>query len=228
MTDRKIGPYHQDEIYLAESLEAMARIPDKVVDVVVTDPPYGIGECGKKNHSRDRMARATRYAPKEWDHIRLERAYFDEMRRVSNHQIIFGGNYYTDFLSPSSCWIVWDKDNSGDFADCELIWTSFPTAVRKIKWRWNGMLQEDMRHKETRVHPTQKPVALMRWILERYTKPGDLVLDPFLGSGSTVVACHQTQRAYLGFEKDPDYFRIARARVDETQRQAQIQIPRWT
>ena len=119
------------------------------VDCIITDPPYGIGEDGKKNHSRGMLAQATKFTPKEWDKQRITKDFFDKMFAVSNNQIIFGGNYYTDYLYPSSCWIVWDKNNGdNDFADCELAWTSFKSAVRKVKWTWNGMLQENMANKE--------------------------------------------------------------------------------
>ena len=146
----------------ADCLDAMKQLPDKSIDLILTDPPYGIGEDGKKNHSRVGLAKPTLFTVKEWDKKRIEKEYFDEMFRISKNQIIFGGNYYLDFLPPTSCIIVWDKDNGKtDFADCELAWTSFKSAVRKIKWRWQGFLQEDMKHKEKRVHPTQKPVGML-------------------------------------------------------------------
>ena len=139
---------------------------------------------------------------------------FEEMIRVSKNQIIFGGNYFTKHLPPSSCWVVWDKDNAESFfADCELAWTSFNTAVRKVKWKWFGMLQEDMKHKEYRYHPTQKPVPVMRWILENYSEPNQIILDPFLGSGTTAIACKMLGRKYIGIEISPEYCKIARRRV---------------
>jgi site-specific DNA-methyltransferase (adenine-specific) len=137
------------------------------------------------------------------------------MMRVSKNQIIFGGNYFIEYLKNSPCWIVWDKDNSGNFADCELAWASFKTAVRKFKWRWNGMLQEDMKHKESRYHPTQKPVELMKWILNKYSKPTDLILDPFLGSGTTAIAAKQIHRRYIGIEISQKYCDIARQRLGQ-------------
>ncbi|RJS73020.1 site-specific DNA-methyltransferase, partial [ANME-2 cluster archaeon] len=127
--------------------------------------------------------------------------YFDEMLRISKNQIIFGGNYYTDYLTPSSCWIVWDKRNGrNDFADCELAWTSFKSAVRIFRYKWNGMLQENMKKKEKRVHPTQKPTPVFTWILKKYSNEGDLICDPFLGSGTTLEACRKTNRNCIGFE----------------------------
>jgi len=200
----------------------MKEMEDNSVDLVLTDPPYGIGECGAKNHSRGGACDPTYYMIKDWDFEKLSADYFNEIQRISKNQIIFGGNYFADVLSASSCWLVWDKDNSGDFADCELCWTSFKTAVRKYKWRWNGMLQEDMKHKETREHPTQKPRRLIENILLDYSKAGQTIFDPFLGSGTTAVACINTGRNFIGIEKDADYFEIAQKRVKEAQGQARL------
>ena len=186
-----------DRIYCGDCLDFMREMPDKGVDLVLTDPPYGIGEAAGKNLSRQGygLAGAKDYGNLDWDNARVSDDVVSQMCRVSKNQIVFGGNYYADLLDPTSCWLVWDKDNGeNDFADCELAWTSFKTAVRKFKWRWNGMLQEDMRHKEERIHPTQKPVPLFMQILEKYSNPGDLVLDPFLGSGTTAIACLRTGR----------------------------------
>ena len=160
-----------------DSLEAMKAMPDKAFDLAIVDPPYGIGEDGLKNHSRGQLARPTLYIPKEWDRQKPSADYFLQLRRVSINQIIFGGNYFINNLRSTPCMIVWDKMNSGDFADCELAWTSFKTAVRKFSYMWNGMLQQNMKQKEKRIHPTQKPVALYQWLLKNYAKPGDKILD---------------------------------------------------
>jgi len=211
-----------NKIYCADCLDLMKEMEDNSVDLVLTDPPYGIGECGAKNHSRGGACDPTYYMIKDWDFEKLSADYFNEIQRISKNQIIFGGNYFADVLSASSCWLVWDKDNSGDFADCELCWTSFKTAVRKYKWRWNGMLQEDMKHKETREHPTQKPRRLIENILLDYSKAGQTIFDPFLGSGTTAVACINTGRNFIGIEKDKDYFEIAQKRVKEAQGQTRL------
>lgn len=200
-----------NQIICGDALEVMRGMPDKCVDLVLTDPPYGIGESNEKNATRGHLAYPRDYGHYEWNKSILSIEYLDEIRRVSKNQIVFGGNYYP--LPPSSCWIVWDKDNSGDFADCELAWTSFKTAVRKFKWRWNGMLQQNMRDKEIRIHPTQKPVPLFRWILSKYSKDGQIILDPFLGSGTTAVAAVQLNRQYIGIEINPEYCEMARARI---------------
>lgn len=136
------------------------------------------------------------------------------MRRISKNQIIFGGNYFVENLQNSSCWIVWDKNNNGNnFADCELAWTSFKSAVRKFKFTWNGMLQENMKNKENRVHPNQKPVPLMQWCIQNYSKETDVILDPFLGSGTTAVACKNLGRKFIGIEQSPEYCKIAEDRL---------------
>src|SRR3990167_10541339 len=111
---------------------------------------------------------------------------------------------------------------SGDFADCELAWTSFNTAVRKFKYTWNGMLQENMMNKENRVHPTQKPIPLMEWIIDKYSTHNQTVLDPFMGSGTTGVACANLHRQFLGIELEPKYFEIACKRIEDAQRQLSL------
>lgn len=135
--------------------------------------------------------------------------YFSELRRVSVNQIIFGANHFISRLgSPdSACWIVWDKQNGDNcFADCELAWTSFQTAVRIFRFRWQGMLQGNMRQKESRIHPTQKPIDLYRWIYRKYAKPGDKILDTHLGSGSSRRAAHDFNLDFVGCEIDKYYF----------------------
>lgn len=201
----------------SDCLGELRKMSDKSIDLILTDPPYGIGEAAGKNASRNQLARATDYGNLDWDDAPPSAEYFSEMIRVSKNQIIFGGNYFAHLLPPSSCWIVWDKDNSGDFADCELAWTSFPSAVRKVKYRWNGMLQEDMKNKEKRFHPTQKPLHVIRWIIEKYSEPGMTICDPFLGSGTTAVACLETGRRCVGIERETDYCTIAQARLDGAQ-----------
>lgn len=209
-----------DHIYCGDCFDLMRDMPDKSVDLVLTEPPYGIGEAAGKNKTRGtKITPARDYGNLDWDNARVSDYVVSNICRVSKNQIIFGGNYYADLLPPSSCWLVWDKDNPGDFADCELAWTSFKTAVRKFKWRWNGMLQEDMRHKEERIHPTQKPLPLFTQILEKYSKPGDLVLDPFLGSGTTAIACLRTGRHYIGIERHEPYFIKAQVRIDKERAQ---------
>ncbi len=191
--------------------------PDKFFDLAIVDPPYGIdadqkrGDTGRNGHIKQRD-----YHIGNWDKGIPTPEYFSEIKRVSKNQIIWGGNYFLDYLGNTSCFVVWDKDNSDNFyADCELAWTSFDTAVRKAKYRWHGFLQGDMKNKENRVHPTQKPVSLYRWLLENYAKPGQLILDTHVGSASSLIACESIGFDYVGFEIDPDYYAAAKNRMSK-------------
>lgn len=212
-----MNPYYQDDsvtLYHADCFDVMREMVTYSVPLIVTDPPYGINENNKKNLSRSGLAKPKDYGDFEWDKQPLDKKYFYEIFRVSLNQIIFGGNYYTAYLSGSSCWLVWDKDNGQtEFADCELAWTSFQTAVRKFRWRWSGFRQEDMKHKETRFHPTQKPLPLMKWVLANYSQPEDIILDPFMGSGTTLVAAKELGRRAIGIDKSKKYCDIAIERL---------------
>lgn len=206
--------YGSLDLRLGDCIEGMKAFPDGRFDLAIVDPPYGIGEDGKSNHSRRSLAKPTLYTPKNWDSKPPDASYFKELRRVSKHQIIWGANHFIDRMPwASPCWIVWDKDNTGDFADCELAWGSFNSAVRKFKFRWNGMLQEDMSNKEKRIHPTQKPVSLYKWLLLNYAKTGQHILDTHLGSGSHAIAAHYAGVHLTAFEIDPDYFYAAKDRI---------------
>jgi len=219
-----------------DNMELMARYPDNYFDLAIVDPPYGIGEDGAKNHSRSKAAKAKKYTPKSWDTFSPLHGYFKELKRVSKNQIIFGANHFIENIpnSNSSSWVVWDKQNGdNDFADCELAWTNYKTSVRKFKFRWAGMLQGDMKNKETRIHPTQKPVALYKWLLDKYAKTkcdhkhseaerylctdcnnGKVkILDTHLGSGSIAIACHDYGFALTACELDKEYYDKAIERI---------------
>jgi site-specific DNA-methyltransferase (adenine-specific) len=205
------------EVYNMDCIEGMKQYPDKYFDLAVVDPPYGIGEDGASNHSRGTLAKPTLYTPKNWDKEPPPIEYFNELFRVSKNQIVWGANHFISRMPyDSSCWIVWDKDNGEtDFADCELAWTSFNTAVRKFKFRWQGMLQQNMKDKEIRIHPTQKPVALYDWILHNYAKEGDKILDTHLGSQSSRIASYKAKLDFVGFEIDQEYFEQGNKRFNE-------------
>lgn len=192
--------------------------PDKFFDLAIVDPPYGIGESGSQNHSRSLLAKAKKYKP-FWggDKSAPDKEYFKQLLRVSKNQIIWGANHFISRINKdSSCWIVWDKENGEtDFADCEIAWTSFKTAVRKAKFKWHGMLQADMANKENRIHPTQKPVKLYQWLLENYANPGDLILDTHVGSASSLIACESMGFNCVGYEIDPDYYAAAKNRMSK-------------
>lgn len=208
----------------ADCMDVLVGMPDKSFDLAIVDPPYGIGEDGSKNHQRGLLANPTKFTPKNWDAAPPEREYFDELIRVSKNQIIFGANHFISRIPyDSSCWIVWDKDNgSTNFADYELACTSFKTAVRKFKYRWNGMLQENMKNKEKRIHPTQKPVRLYEWLLMNYAKQGDRILDTHNGSGSINIACDDLGFDLTAIELDSEYYQAAKKRLIDFKRQLKL------
>ena len=176
-------------------------------DMVFTDPPYGINVGNQSQGKGGGVAKKIDYGVNDWD----KEIPYDAINlslSICDNVILWGANYYADKLPPSSCWVVWDKDNGDtDFADCELAWTSYNKSVKKFKWKWMGMIQEDMKNKEKRVHPTQKPVALAAWAFNEF-KAGNNILDLFLGSGSTMVAAHQLKRKCYGMELDPKYCQV--------------------
>jgi site-specific DNA-methyltransferase (adenine-specific)/modification methylase len=186
------------------------------VDAVVTDPPYGIGEAAGKNASRGNMAAAKDYGHDAWDDQPVDAALMALVRAAGRWNIIFGGNYYD--CPPASCWLVWDKENgSNDFADCELAWTNLPKAVRRIRFMWNGMLRKNGEQRGD--HPTQKPIGVMEWALQQLPLSSGTVIDPFMGSGTTGVACVKTGLGFIGVERETRYFDAACRRIaDELKR----------
>lgn len=210
------------ELLNIDCMEYMATLPDKAFDLAIVDPPYGIGENGDRNASRGKLAIAQDYKPfAGGDKEPPTKEWFFELQRVSKNQIVWGANHFMQIIGHGSpCWIVWDKVNSGDFADCELAYTSFDTAVRKFTFMWNGMIQGDMKNKEHRIHPTQKPIKLYEWLLTNYAKQGQRVLDTHLGSGSSAIAAHYFGVDFVGCELDKDYYEAAKKRF--AQQTAQI------
>lgn len=207
----------QITLYNADCMDILREMPDKAFDLAIVDPPYGLGEKNiLKNRSRSIKARSQEYIPfSGWDAEAPAEDFFAELHRVSRNRIIWGANHFISRIPfDSSCWIVWDKQNGeNDFADCELAWTSFRSAVRIFRFRWQGMLQGNMKHKEKRIHPTQKPVALYRWLLANYAKPGEKILDTHLGSGSIAIACDMAGLSLTGIELDPEYYQAAKKRL---------------
>lgn len=213
-------------LYHTDCMVLLRGAADNAFDLAIVDPPYGIGVGEAKYFRREKPRPSWKslprdYGDKSWDDEPPGVEYFAELRRVSRFQIIWGANYFIDRLPfASPCWVVWDKDNGGgSFADCELAWTNFNTAVRKFRFRWAGMLQENMAEKETRIHPAQKPVALYRWLLGKYAKAGWRVLDTHLGSGSHAIACHFEGLHLTACEKDADYIQpvIERYKLETAQ-----------
>jgi site-specific DNA-methyltransferase (adenine-specific) len=215
------------DIRHADCMDMMREFPDKHFDLAIVDPPYGIGENAHRSASRSKAAKTTDWGAfdKNWDRECPGEDYFLELKRVSKNQIIWGANHMMHRIAQGSpCWIVWDKDNSGCFADCELAFTSFASAVRKFEFRWNGMIQADMKNKEHRIHPTQKPVKLYEWLLRNYAKPGDKILDTHLGSGSIAIACHYAGYHLTACELDADYYAAACGRIKRETSQLTLNI----
>ena len=210
----------------ADCEQELKKYPDKYFDLIITDPPYGIG-INKMNFVTSgaiKVGGAYRndYSNHntEWDNNIPSKSIFDEIFRVSKNQIIFGAEHLCHELPLSRGWIIWDKrcedKYSNDFADCELIWTSFDKPSRIFRYLWSGMIQQEMGlYKEKRLHPTQKPLALIRWLLTEYSDKDCKICDPFLGSGSTIEACKQLGRNCVGIEINPDYVAIANKRLQQ-------------
>ena len=210
-------------LYNMDCMEGIKDIPDNYFELAIVDPPYGINI--NHNIGRRKGDKPSDYKKVTWDNEPPSKEYFIELMRVSKNQIIWGANHFISKIPfDSSCWIVWDKDNSGDFADCELAYTSFNTAVKKFKFRWNGMLQENMKNKEQRIHPTQKPVALYKWLLNNYANKGDKILDTHVGSASSLIACYDLGFDYMGFELDEEYYNNAIDRLSKHKAQMNLFI----
>jgi len=207
-----------NKVTCGDCLEIMKQIPDHSIDLILTDPPYGLDIVGNdKTLGGDGACKPSNFGRCEWDVQKPTKETFKEMFRFSKNQIIFGANHFSNYLPPKTGWVVWDKRKqskmSNDFSDGELIWTSFDRPLRIFRYLWSGMLQENMKHKEKRYHPTQKPLRLMEYLIENFSKEGDLVFDPFLGSGTTAVACKVLGRNFIGIEINSDYCKIAEKRL---------------
>lgn len=207
--------------YNMDCMEGMKQFPDGYFDLAIVDPVYGGVKQGgymKNIDSTKKLAEVIQYNDAIWKQPKTDQEYFNELFRVSKNQIIWGGNYFAKEIGrDSSCWIVWDKVNTGRFADCELAWTSFDTASRIFRFMWNGMMQgksiEDgeiqqgnKAKNEKRIHPTQKPVTLYSWILREYARIGWKLLDTHVGSASSLIAFEDAGYQYVGFEKEKAYY----------------------
>ena len=202
------------EVYNMDCIEGMKQYPDNHFDLAIVDPPYGIDgavEIGFGDTKSGRVNRPSKWGQKQWDKERPTKAYFDELKRVSKNQIIFGGNYFADLLEPSRCWIVWDKMQRVDQADAELAWTSFTNSVRVYQFHCSKLQGFQ---NPNRFHPTEKPISLYGWILGKYAKDGDLILDTHLGSQSSRIAANKAGLDFVGFEIDKEYFDNGNERYD--------------
>ena len=214
------------ELWHGDCREILPALPQ--FDLILTDPPYGIGADTAAHkasgnvvgHGHRRVAKRA-YEQTEWDSETPPDWFIGLMLAKAKHKIIFGGNYYA--LPPTSCVLVWDKKTNGNFADCELAWTNLPKAVRRIEWLWNGFARDG---NETRYdHPTQKPLGVIEWALSQAPDDVRSTCDPFMGSGTTGVACAKLGKAFTGIERERKYFDIACERIARAQAQGQLFPP---
>lgn len=201
-------------LYLGDCLEILPTLVG--VDAVITDPPYGIAY--KSPSGRGKIDRGN------YDVIHGDDKPFDPTPFLCFKEVVlFGANHFADKLPASACWLVWDKRDGmtpNNNSDCEMAWKKTGGSARLIRHLWNGMLKSSEKT-ERRVHPTQKPVAVMRWVIGQCDNP-KTILDPFMGSGSTGVACHDLGRRFIGIEIDQKYFDVACYRIEEAQKQTSL------
>jgi site-specific DNA-methyltransferase (adenine-specific) len=229
-------------ITLADCMDIMKDIPDKYIDLAIIDPPYGRKEhggrdrsslCKQKNGSKI-FVNGNKYNKKQWDDIPVGSEYFKELFRISKNQIIWGCNYYKEQFGPGR--IVWDKCNDGSSqSDCELAYNSMNSRVDIVRYMWRGMMQGksitegtvqqgNKKLNEKRIHPTQKPVILYQWILRKYAKPGNIIIDTHSGSGSCAVACYLEGFNFIAIEKDVDYHPASIVRLNDIRKQGRLFI----
>jgi len=200
------------QVFNRDCMEAMKEFPDKFFELAIVDPPYGLDlanmNMGIGKSKKSSKAKNRKWKAKDWDKQTPDTAYFNELLRVSKNQIIWGGNYFD--LAPFPHFIIWDKEipEGLSFADCELAWTSFTKAPRIF--RYSAYLD-----KKEKFHPTQKPIALYKWLLKNYAKEGDKILDTHLGSGSSRIAADQMGFDFWGYELDKDYFEASVKRFNQ-------------
>lgn len=210
-----------NQLYHMDCMEGMAGFPDQYFDLAIVDPPYGIGQDWKKrNNNRDRYAETT------YKNISIPSAdYFKELKRVSSNRVIWGYNYFTEHLGSTNHLIFWDKATNGGFYSAgELAYSSQRKPLRIFRYPWDGYRMGEETGKK-KIHPHQKPVALYRWLLKNYAKPGDKILDTHVGSASSLIACCEMGYQYIGFEIDGEYHREASERLEAYQNQMNLFIP---
>ena len=211
-----------NKLYLCDCMEGMKKFPDKYFELAIVDPPYGIDIVGAIKKSTKENASSMFKMTKcgngyDFDKSIPDKSYFDELFRVSKNQIIWGGNYFLDYLKSTNGFAIWDKMNgTNPMADAELAWTSFEKSSKMFR----------MHHFSsgygTKIHPTQKPVALYTWLLNNYAKKGDKILDTHVGSASSLIACYRLGFEYIGFELDPDYYKSATVRLEAEKSQMNL------
>jgi site-specific DNA-methyltransferase (adenine-specific) len=206
-----------NRIYNLDCMEGMKDIPDKYFELAITDPPYGNNDAIGILNGNGHVANRKDY--KQFANTAPNDGYFRELKRVSKNQIIWGGN----FFGLKGGYICWNKHGTA-FGEAELAYCSMINSIRVFDYTWNGMLQQNMGAKERRQHPTQKPVDLYRWLLRNYAKKGDKILDTHLGSGSSIIACHDMGFEYMAFEIDADYFNAATRRIETHKAQLRMEL----
>lgn len=207
--------------YNMDCMEGMKQFPANYFDLAIVDPPYGGNDAiGLKNNNKQRKQATKRKVYQVFDNIEPDQSYFDELKRVSKNQIIWGVNFYTS-SGLNGGRIVWDKKGTA-FGRAEMAYYSNSKSVSIFEYTWNGMIQENMKNKEQRIHPTQKPVALYTWLLQNYAKEGDKILDTHVGSASSLIACEKMGFQYVGFELDKDYYEAASKRIKEEMAQVNL------
>lgn len=207
-----------------DCMEYMATLPDKAFDLAITDPPYFEGVANENFYGASISKHGVKRLCSEssnWDSNIPKEDYFIELKRISTHQIIWGINYYE--FSGTTGRLIWDKKNDeSTFSNCEIASCSLIEHVKIFRYLWNGMLQGDMKNKEIRIHPTQKPVKLYQWLLTNYAKPNQRILDTHLGSGSSAIAAHYFGCEFVGCELDKDYYEAAVKRFNQATAQKSL------
>lgn len=226
--------------YNMDCMQGMKEFPDKYFDLAIVDPPYGRKEHGGRNRSgyvRQKnggkiFVKDGQYENRKWDNEPPSEEYFNELMRVSKNQIIFGCNYFDYPLIGGR--IVWDKCNDGsDQSDAEIAYCSMNDRIDIFRYMWRGMFQGksitegttqqgNKRLNEKRIHPTQKPIALYEWLLSKYAKPNDIILDTHVGSASSLIACYNTNHKFVGFELDEYYYKVSKQRLDTEMAQMRL------
>jgi site-specific DNA-methyltransferase (adenine-specific) len=214
-----------------DCIEYIATLDDNAFDLAIVDPPYGINFDGNttvkgKGGKANTFSNKQHHDKKGWDNERPTEEYFAELLRVSKNQIVWGGNYFADLLPPKKGWIFWDKKitnaNNMNFSDGELAWTSFDCILRRFTYDWIGFGYLNNKQREKKIHPTQKPIQLYKWLLKNYAQEGDKILDTNLGSGSIAIACHNLKFDLVGCEIDKEYYNNALKRYNEHKKQLSI------
>ena len=214
------------QLHNMDCMDALREMEDNQFDLAIVDPPYGLGDrlaiggCKKRNRMQEM------YLESKWEDVAPDGEYFEELRRVSKNQVVWGGNYFTEHLPPSKGWVVWDKkaDIKEHLSMCELAWSSFDRKCNKFEFLWAGFKKAEQ---VVKIHPTQKPVALYKWLLNNYAKEDPIfgrptILDTHLGSGSIAIACWDLGFDLTGYELDEDYYKAACKRLEKHKAQGHL------